>query len=168
MQPAQPGGAIGRTPRRNRPRVAMFAALVGIGCGAASAGDAWLAGHAVGPRLVSIAAMLGGSAAVAAALAWPLAATLAGRRPAPARFSAMTVLLALGTVLIAGMVFVASRLPLLDLGAIPFPSRAYFFALVHSSAASLVLFAGTAPRLLLPAGPAVLFAAAIAFARRLR
>lgn len=156
-----------RPPGRRRGglwRIVAFAVFIAAATAAAIFANAWLDSRPIGARFLDLVATMAASAGLAALMAWPLANRVAGGRPGPARFSALAILLALGTIGIGGAVFVALRFPLVDFGDSPF----LFSDLVMSSAASLFLYAGTGPRTLLPCGVFVLFGGAIAFARRRR
>ncbi|MFO1185863.1 MAG: hypothetical protein U1E56_13930 [Bauldia sp.] len=149
-------------------RPLLFGAAVGLAVAGAAAAAAYVTGRPLGPRLGAIAATLGFAAAVAAAAAWPLATAMAGKRPPTARFAAMAILIALGTLVLGGLAFVASRIPFVDFGDSALFSRSFLSSLFWSSASSLYLYSGTGPRLLLPFAPLVLIAAAAIFARRRR
>ena len=137
---------------------------MGFGSAVAVAANEGLAGRSFGPRAALTIALFGMAAGIAATISWPLAGWVSGRRAAAARFSAMVLLLSLGTIGLAAIFFVVQRLPLFDLGDAPVFSRGAVGGFVWSCLSALALFAGTGPRLFLPAGLVILAGAGIVFA----
>ena len=149
-------------------RIVGFGLATGFGSAVAVAADEILAGRSFGLRTILTVTLFGTAAGIAAMIAWPLAGWVCGRRAAAARFSAMVLLLSLGTIGLAGILFVAQRLPLFDIENAPAFSRAAIGGFVWSCLSALGLFAGTGPRLFLPSGLAILAVAGIVFARNRR
>ena len=157
---------IGAWFARERGPAFRFALVYMVAIAAAVAGDLRLGGHAFGHRALTLLAIFTAAALAAGFSAWLLARFVTGRRPAGARFSAMTASLIVATAGFSALFYFFEFYSYFAAYHDPFYTPRGVAQILITGASAGFQFVASGLRYLVPLGLPILFGSAAYFAAK--